>query len=733
MIPEPDESLGQLIKRHRGAAGLSQRDLARKAGVSIGVVRDLEQGITSSPRAKSMTRMAGILGLTGHDLSRRGTDQARRRQAGGDLLKQAGRDMPVLQILGPLALLRQGKRVDIPSARLRMLLALLALRPDEVVSRSAMIEAVWAAHPPRTAATMIQSYIGQLRRLLTDDQHADGTGRVISSVGPGYRLSTRHLRLDLLGFRQLEIEARDARREGDLLQYFRALERALNIWRGEPLGDLDTLQQHPAVIRLARQRDRLIVSYAEAASQLGWHDDPLPHLEALVAREPFDERACASYIIALAGTGRHAAALVAFEEIRDRLAGDLGLPPGPELRAAHEKVLRQQVPAAAVLVPPDGGPVFQVPPPVPDFTGRSAETAALTANLDQHGGKLAVICGMPGVGKTALALHVAQLVRHRFADGQLWTRLSEGGRPRDPAVALTEILRALGTRADGVPRTISELASAYRSHVARKKILIVADDAVSADQVAPLIPGGQSALLATTRVESASPAGSDFLQLDLFTNVEAAELLGKIVGTRVQAERRAVGCLLETCGGLPLAVRIVGMKLASRKTWPLAALAGRLRSGQILDELTFGELSVRASLSRSYAELDAATQRVFQQLAVLDGVFTEATAATAAARVDAASAMTVLADRSMLLAVSADASGHPRYRLHNLLREFAAGLPSQGQADVRQRHHARPVKPSSTSDRNPITAGHKQLASGSVAAVPCPAHPGAAQSYGLTA
>jgi DNA-binding SARP family transcriptional activator len=672
--------LADLISQHRRLAGLSQRELADAAGISIGVIRDLEQGVTSQPRATSISRLASALQLD---------PEADLRYSEARLaLRDAGQRKPALsptasldvRVLGPLAVLKAGVTVSMRPGRPQLVLGLLALSPDETISRADMAEALWGNTAPRNAATMIQSYVVRLRQELDTGRRARGGDGLISSIGSGYRLNSAFCRLDLVEFRQILAEARASRRDGDLASCCRALDRGLSLWRGSPVSNSESLRLRPSAVALCRQRDRAVVSYAEVAAQLGWHDGPLPHLEELVVREPFDERAWADYIVALAGAGRQAAALDAFDQIRRRLRDDLGLSPGPELRDAHARVLRQEVHIAQAAGLRSGTRAFQLPAPVADFTGRGDETSWLLRHLRHARGRPALIYGMPGVGKTTLALQAAQRLREAFPDGQLWAPLYSAGQPRQAFDVLSELLRALGTPAGEIRGSVDELASLFRSHTARRRVLVVADDAKSAEQLGPLLPAGASMLLATSRRESVAPAGAGYLSLSCMGRPAALELLVRLAGSvRIKAEPVSACSVLDACAGLPLALRVAGTKLAARKTWPLSALACQLTGANVIDELTFGETSVAHSFMRSYLELDARTQRLFRQLSSLGTAdFSESQAGATPGDNDLGKALASLAERSMVTVIGTDGRGRPRYKMHRLMQRFAASLSAGG-------------------------------------------------------
>jgi DNA-binding SARP family transcriptional activator len=679
MDPNGNGGLDSLLRYHRRAAGLTQRQLAEAAHVSIGVVRDLEQGLTSRPRAASLHRLATVLGLgPGHPAGPSGPSRTMPALRSGRLRAASLR----LQILGPLTAERDGAPVSLGSARQRTVLGLLAASPNRVVSRSQLSDALWGITPPQHAATMIQSYVSSLRRALDPGHSARARDGLIVSVGSGYQLNSNRIELDLDVFHGLVGQARAAAGAGDPASSYRAYALALELWRDQPLSDVEGLGHHPAVTSLARQRDRAVTDYAEVAASQGWYDGPLYQLELLIEREPFNERAFACYMIALAGTGQHAAALQAFEQVRYRLGSDLGLVPGPELQAAHAMVLQQQVPSAALTFQVAGdGPGYQLPAPVADFTGRGDETARLGRVLagQPAAGRIVVLSGTPGAGKTALALHIAHELRSHFPHGQLWTRLADqSGRPRDPGDVLAELLRALGIQDWAIPAATEEKAALYRSRLARMQVLVVADDASSPFQLPPLLPGsGESAILITSQSEMAAPAGAYLHQLGAFPPAEAMELLARIIGAgRITAEARAGAQLVASCGGLPLAIRVVGMRLAARKSWQLSALVGRLTEpGRRLGELSFGQLSVRASFARVYDGLSERSQQAFRCLSLLDAdEFAEAEIAAVLGTRDCADATAALADRSLLASVGIGEDGRPRYRIDSLLREYACEL-----------------------------------------------------------
>src|SRR5215469_11413734 len=392
--------LAVLLRTQREGAGLTQRELASQAGISLGALQDLEQGRTSRPRRQSLDRLAAVLRLTadqheelvrasaaaagqcaavpeaagqradrhevaghdavGHDAAANGrgatragpTDAGKTRGAAGKDHGRNGSGGLRVEILGPLAAWRDGQPLSLGPVRQRAVLGLLTLHAGTGLHRAAILDALWGDNPPPTSAAMIQAQVSRLRRLL-EPGRVPGDGARLSWEGAGYRLSLDGIRLDLAEFGELTGQARRAAGTGEAAAACQLYERALGLWRGQPLEDIDALRGHPAVISLARQRDDLVIEYASAAADTGRYDGVIAHLAALATREPLDERAHTQLIMTLAATGRQAAALQIYQDLVARLDAELGVRPGPELAAAHLQVLRQQVcPAAAARQAP---------------------------------------------------------------------------------------------------------------------------------------------------------------------------------------------------------------------------------------------------------------------------------------------------------------------------------------------------------------------------------------------
>jgi DNA-binding SARP family transcriptional activator len=352
-------------------------------------------------------------------------------------------------------------------------------------------------------------------------------------------------------------------------------------------------------------------------------------------------------------------------------------------------------PLTAVAAPPGGGlrpspaaPVTrpaQLPADIGDFTGRETHVSHLCALLlagntvsSPGAVRIAVVNGAGGLGKTTLAVHAAHQVSAQFPDGQLYVDLlGASSQAASPGEVLARFLRDLGVEGDKVPVKDDERAALYRTTLTGRRVLILLDNAKDAAQVRPLLPGSSScAVLVTTRNRTSDLASTRFVDLNVLEDTEALALFTKIIGEeRAAAEPDATAEVLVACAGLPLAIRICAARLAARRQWRIATLAGRLRNQhKRLDELTTGDLAVRASFQVSYDSLRKASRgadpaRTFRLLGLWQGESIGLPAAAALLGVpedDAADALESLVDVNLLESPAAD-----RYRFHDLLRVYA--------------------------------------------------------------
>jgi DNA-binding SARP family transcriptional activator/tetratricopeptide (TPR) repeat protein/DNA-binding XRE family transcriptional regulator len=671
MDTDVDGGVGRLLKDARRRAGLTQSELAGKAGVSLGTVRDLEQGRSSRPQARSMQALADALGLARHH--RVELQQLAQRRPSGPAAP-AG---PLrISILGPLVATRSpepggsSEPVDIGTGRHRIVLARLALTPGRAVGREELIHLLWGDDAPPSAGNVLQTHMSRIRRLLQPHPHA-GAPRMLALGPGGYRLHADEDQLDLVGYRARLAHGRSA--SVDPQREFEILSDALEMWRGDSAAeDVPELDCDPLVTALSDQRVDAAIRLARLAGVLR-RPAPVPHLRRLAARHPWHEALHARLMVALAASGQQAAALEVYDGVRDRLAEELGLDPGVELREARQSVLKREWAPEAVTVHGGRRPrPWQTPAPPPDFTGRESHLGRVRQHLRETA--LCVVSGMAGAGKTSLALRAAQMMRPDFPDGQLYLNLR--GADQKPVTvmdALARLLRALGIEGRAIPGDPDEAAALYRSELSDRRMLIVLDNAHNAAQVRPLRPGpGGCAVLVTSRNQCADLDGAALLDLPVLDLAEALALLGSRIGTaRVQAERAGAEALIEACGRLPVALRVIAGRLAVRPQWRLRDLLERFADERSrLDQISIGDVAVLTSFELSYRELPAPQARVFREAALIPGEGFSAAAAAAMVVADERSTARTL--DGLVAENLLQSTGTGRYRYHDLLRIYAA-------------------------------------------------------------
>ena len=327
--------------------------------------------------------------------------------------------------------------------------------------------------------------------------------------------------------------------------------------------------------------------------------------------------------------------------------------------------------------------LLHLPADINDFTGRHEQADKVSRLVTAEGGRsnaavpITVISGKAGIGKTALALHVAHKIGDQFPDGQMYANL-RGAEvdAQDPAEVLAGFLRELGVDGTDIPERVDDRARMYRARLADRRVLVVLDNAVDEAQVRPLLPGTAGcAVLVTSRSRMAALAGAHSVPLDVMPADQSAELLATIIGSeRAEAESSAVTEITRLCGFLPLAIRIAGARLKSRPAWRISWFAERLRDeSRRLDLLKAGDLEVRASFALSYQGQHADAQRAFRFAGIMTSDFP---AWNLAALLDtdadhAEQLLEELVDAQLVEVIGVDATGLIRYGLHDLLRYFA--------------------------------------------------------------
>ncbi|MGW0515860.1 BTAD domain-containing putative transcriptional regulator [Crossiella sp. NPDC003009] len=531
-------------------------------------------------------------------------------------------------VLGPVRAWHNGAALPLGSPQQRLTLAVLLLAKGRVVAIEEIVRAVWDADEPRAARGTIRTYVHRLRRTL---EVAGGEPVLISANG-GYSLRVEEDNFDLGRFQKAfrVFEKSISSRDKDAAA--RALHEARAEWQGEALADVHSDWASRERGRLRQRRLAVVEELAALELDLDRCPGLLDQLAAEAAAQPLRERLQELLILGLYRSGRQAEALAAFERVRHNLAEELGVDPGPALRFLHERIQRAD-PAllgkAAPAAPVVAAVPAQLPADLPVFTGREAELADTVARLSSATCRpgVAVVHGMPGVGKTSFAVRCAHELTGQFPDGQLYVDL-RGFEADDAAVAPGEavqgFLDALGVPTQHLPDRLDARTALYRSVLAERRCLILLDNARDTAQVLPLLPGGnRSQVLVTSRVElSGLVAGTaaHTVSLDLLSVAEARQFLARRLGQRrLATEPGAVEDIIATCGRLPLALAVVAARAAANPGFSLTALAAELGGAKgRLDAFTSGDghTDLRSVLSWSYRALSAPAARLFRLLSL---------------------------------------------------------------------------------------------------------------------
>lgn len=586
-----------------------------------------------------------------------------------------------IAVLGPLRVHRAGVQVDVSAAMAQRMLALLIARGGEAIHLDALADAMWEGQPPRTARKTIQVYAHRLRRAL------GGEDRIEFTAG-GYRLRIGPQELDAQRFEHLAGEAGQARAAGDPAKAASLLDDALNLWRGEAFAGIADLPQVEAERRrLEDRRLSAVEARLTIGLELGHHNELLGRLRATVAEHPFREGLRALLMLALYRAGSRAEALELYRETHRLLAEELGVEPMAELQRLHTRMLSSDPGLDLPAVQPPRRRFL--PHDVTDFVGRRLDLDWLDARLAETQASTVIItaiAGAAGIGKTALAVRWAHRAASQFPDGQFYINLRgyDHGPPLRPFEALIHLLRLLGVPGERLPVDEAAASAMFRSLLAGRKALVLLDNARTAEQIRPLLPGDPGCLVVVTSREKLSgliaTEGAQRLTLGLLAHNESIALLRNLIGDeRVDAEPAAAAGLAELCGHLPLGLRIAAAHLADRPGEPIARYAAELSRGSRFKALDLPDDEHRglpAVFEQSYSVLPQEYQLAFRWLSVVPGPdFTVA----------AAAAMLGLSETQTLSILDGLTSCHlleqpepERYSFHDLLGEFARFLMRDG-------------------------------------------------------
>ncbi|MFI6691832.1 BTAD domain-containing putative transcriptional regulator [Streptomyces sp. NPDC050433] len=589
------------------------------------------------------------------------------------------------QLLGPLSITDGSDTVVLQPSKPTILLASLLLHANSVVSADYLQRTMWGEEQPATSRAALQTCVLRLRRLFT--KHGV-TETPIEAVPGGYRITAGPRHLDLIGFRD---EVRRAAETADPESELHVLKGALSLWEGSVLANVRSDVLHrDEVPRLVEERLRTLERACDLKLRLGRCGEALVELWSASRAYPGHERFREQLIEALYRTGRQTEALAEYRMVKDYLHDELGVDPSPALRRLEMAILRgedlgpaddrhpagpahlsgggdRQHPAAtAASAPPAvrSAPAAAIVGPVPavhSFTGRTDDTAALLERLTApgHDPVTLLVSGAPGIGKSALAQHLAHQVKDAFPAGQFMVRMvGPDGMPRRPDDAAAEV------------------AAALRDQVRGERALLLLDDVVDADQVRPLLPAAaDGAAVITSRRGLAglvATHGGWVLRLGTFAEEESYALLLAVLGAeRVEAEPEAAHRLAEACGHHPLALRIMSARLLTRPALRLADSVSWLAEDPLarLSLADSPELSVHRVLGGALDRLDAPVADAFLKVAAqIPDHFTaeDGVRVLGMSPAEADDVLDRLADAGLL------EEGPPGpYRVHELLRVYA--------------------------------------------------------------
>jgi DNA-binding SARP family transcriptional activator/tetratricopeptide (TPR) repeat protein len=591
-------------------------------------------------------------------------------------------------LLGSVVIENEGSFAEIKPGMPRTILAILLLNANSVVSLEALVETLWGADQPPTATASLHNHVMRLRRMLGEQG-----GARIRAVSPGYLIEVGPGELDLLEFAELCTSGHAAVRARQWTKAATALAAALSLWRGAPAGDAPQLAGHPEVRRLTEARLQAVEDRIEADLGSGRSGELVGELRTLAAEHPLREAFHAQLMLALHRSGRAAEALEVFQQLRGRLADELGMEPSGSMRRLHRRILDADPSLIAPAEPASqspglGGARYQLPTDTRAFTGRSEELDQLTALIlkapvgsDAGMVVISAIDGMGGIGKTTLAVHAAHRAREQFPDGQLFLDLhgyTGGVEPLSAGDALDYFLRSLDVPPQAIPQDLGQRSAFFRDRLHGTRTLLILDNVSSAAQIRPLLPGSPGCLvLVTGRRRLTGLDDAHFLALDILPEADAVALLHKVAGPeRIPAHHPAIAELVELCGRMPLAIRITAARLRRHESLRIEDLVGQLRDDSSrLSRLQDEDRALSAVFDLSYQNLSEAEQRLFRLLGLVPGPDFDAYAAAALLGTDrrpAEQLLDSLLDHNLLTQHAAD-----RYQFHDLVRVYARSLTGE--------------------------------------------------------
>jgi DNA-binding SARP family transcriptional activator/uncharacterized protein HemY len=591
------------------------------------------------------------------------------------------------RVLGPTELWSAEQQYDLGPARERSVLAILLLIPRTIVPAEALIDRLWDTRPPPKARESLSVYVARLRASL---RQAVGDSVRLAGRANGYVLDVDPEAVDLHQFRRLRRQADALIAGGDHNRAAFLLREADGLWRGQALAGIRGDWVARMRDSLEEERRAAILERVECDLELGRHADLIGELRGLLAQYPLDETFIAHQMAALYWSGRPGDALGLYRETRSSLVDEQGTEPGPVLSELHQRILRRDPQLAVRLARRHTGqapPPQTLPPETAEFVGRSEELALLAG---EHGDTPAIslIEGMPGVGKTTLAVHAARMVAEQYPDGMFYLNFHthDPGFPSlDSAEALHHLLLMLNVPAAQIPDTVGERAALWRAQLSQRRAVVILDDAARHDQIRPLLPTRSGCLiLITARRRLPDLEGARVLTLDVLSLDDAVTLFTRIAGPGRAPDSGEVATAVGLCGRLPLAIQLTAGRLAQGYPLGLADLVEELSAPPArLGGTGPASPEVTSAFDFSYHALEPDHQRFFRRLGVSpcpDFSLESAAALGGSTLAEAEKAITALLDHHLLIRAPAG-----QYRFHDLIRGYAVVRASRDDRAPEQR------------------------------------------------
>ncbi|MFC5723493.1 BTAD domain-containing putative transcriptional regulator [Streptomyces gamaensis] len=601
-----------------------------------------------------------------------------------------------VRVLGEFAVTRSGVEMTPSAPKLRQVFALLAVEMNRAVRTDQLIEELWEDRPPLSAVTTLQTYIYQLRKLLCWSEAAVGPaaaacdGVALRTTPGGYVLRLPEDALDSVRFERGVSAGREQLAAGRFEQAAGTLRQALELWTGRAFGAVSPGPLlHAQLVRLEEMRKLALDHRIEADLRLGRHIDLIGELTTLVAQQPTHEGFQAKLMLGLYRAGRRAEALQAYQRARTALSDELGLEPSAELRRLHQAMLAAdpsldappQVPGTVRPAARHRRPPNQLPMVAGQLLGRERQLDDVCRALAGHGRAtpaVALAVGAPGSGKSAFAVHVAHRVRACYPDGVLFAALQ---RPDGSVVPAAEVLggflRALGLSHGREGACPEEAQAAFRAWTAHRRLLVVLDDVVDAQQISALLPGPGSAVVAVGRRMLWHPAVVVTARTGPLGEEACHGMLAGALGAdRLAADGDRLGELVTLSGGLPMPLQTAANLLQLRPHWPVAKLLAAA-SGDVrrIPPAAVGAPGLADSVARSVRLLPGAGQAAFRTVAGAAEPFVSVARAAQLLEVDEAQAELLLEDLvEYQLAEAEDVGGVLRYSVRPPIRGIAASL-----------------------------------------------------------